>query len=84
MDWADPKGVTIKKLQNEIDEIYSEEVKKKLLFLKQGYYEAGSKAMKLLAYKLRKQQADITINKIWCSRTINKLEKIQHSFEEFF
>lgn len=44
---TDPnKGVAIKKLQNEIDEIYSEEVKKKLVFLKQGYYEAGSKAMK--------------------------------------
>ena len=60
------KVVTIKKLQNEIDKIYSEEMKKKLIFLKQGYYEAGSKAMKLLAYKLRKQQANNTVNKIRC------------------
>ena len=54
--------LSIKKLQKEIDEILTEEVKKKLVFLKQGYYEAGSKAMTLLSYKLRKQQADTTIN----------------------
>lgn len=84
---ADPnKGVAIKKLHNEIDEIYSEKVKKKLVFLKQGYYEAVSKAMKLLAYKLRKQQADNTINKIRSSQTKEiqyKLYEIQHSFEEY-
>lgn len=63
------KDVTIKKIQNEINEIYSEEVKKKLVLLKQRHYEAGSKAMKLLSYKLRKQQADATINKIRCPQT---------------
>uniref|UniRef100_A0A3P9LA26 Reverse transcriptase domain-containing protein n=1 Tax=Oryzias latipes TaxID=8090 RepID=A0A3P9LA26_ORYLA len=80
-------GTKIKKLQNEIDEIYSEEVKKKLVFLKQGYYEAGSKAMKLLAYKLRKQQKDNTITKIRHSRTEEiqyKPEDIQNCFEEYY
>ncbi len=81
------KEVSIKKLQNEIDEIYSEEVKKKLVFLKQGYYEAGSKAMKLLSYKLRKQQADATINKIRCPQTNkvqHRLDQIQESFENYY
>lgn len=55
-----------------MNEIYSEEVKKKLVFLKQRHYEAGSKAMKLLSYKLRKQQADATINKIRCPQTKKK------------
>lgn len=41
-------SVKIKQLQNEIDEIITQEVKKKLVFLKQGYYEAGSKAMKIV------------------------------------
>ncbi len=79
--------VTIKKIQNEINEIYSEEVKKKLVFLKQGHYEAGSKAMKLLSYKLRKQQADATINKIRCPQTKKiqyRLDQIQQSFENYY
>lgn len=57
-------------------------MKKKLIFMIQGYYEAGSKDMKLLAYKLRNQQADNTINKI-CPQTNkiqHQLEEIQHSF----
>ena len=61
--------LSVKKLQKEIDEILTEEVKNKLVFLKEGYYEAGSKAMKLLSYKLRKQQADATVNKITCPHT---------------
>uniref|UniRef100_A0A671WUY0 Reverse transcriptase domain-containing protein n=1 Tax=Sparus aurata TaxID=8175 RepID=A0A671WUY0_SPAAU len=79
--------LSIKKLQKEIDEILTEEVKKKLVFLKQGYYEAGSKAMKLLSYKLRKQQADATINKIRCPHTKqihNRVGQIQQSFENYY
>lgn len=34
---------------------------KKLIFLKQKYYEVGGKSAKLPAYKLKKQQAENTI-----------------------
>jgi hypothetical protein len=44
----------IQKVKQEIEQIYREEVEKKLRFLKQQYYEAGSKATKLLARRLRK------------------------------
>lgn len=54
----------IQKVKQEIDQTYREEVEKKLRFLKQRYYEAGSKATKLLAWRLRKQPAQNTIFKI--------------------
>lgn len=43
--------------------------------------------MKLLSYKLRKQQADRTIHKIRNPKTNEietKLEKIQHCFQEYY
>lgn len=54
----------IRKVKQDIDKILSEDVEKKLKFLKQRYYEAGPKATKLLASRLRKQQAENTIHKI--------------------
>ncbi len=47
----------VKQDVKEIDEIYSEELQKKLLFLKQRYYEMRE-SFKLLSYRLRKQRAD--------------------------
>ena len=58
-----------------------------MAFLKQGYYEAGNEAMKLLSYKLRKQQADATINKIRCPQTKkieHRSDQIQQSFENYY
>lgn len=51
-------------VKNEIDGIYTQEIQKKLVYLKQKYWEVGGKASKLLAYRLRKKQADSTIYKI--------------------
>lgn len=54
----------IDRKKNELNEIYSNDIKKKLIFLKQRHYEAGGKSAKLLGYKLKKQQAENTIYKI--------------------
>lgn len=54
----------IRNVKQEIDKILSEEVEKKIRFMKQKYYEAGPKASRLLAWKLRKQQAENTIHKV--------------------
>lgn len=41
-------------IKQEIDKIYCDELEKKLRFTKQRHYEAGSKASKILAWRLRK------------------------------
>lgn len=77
----------IRGIRNEIDEISTQEIQKKMLFTKQRYYETGGKSMKLLAYKLKKQQADNTIYKIRdpLSGAIEcRIDKIQNSFEKFY
>ncbi len=58
------------------------------MFLKQRYYEGGSNAMKILAWKLRKKTAENTIYKIRYPRTKmikkNKQNEIQEAFEVFY
>lgn len=63
------------------------EIEKNLTFLKQRYYEAGSKSLKLLACKLRKQQPDNTIYKIRDPKTRKiqyRLKEIHEQFEKFY
>lgn len=91
---ADSRGGTnstlkqdIKKIQAEINDIYSQETQRSLLFLRQKFYEAGGKSAKYLAYKLRKQQEESTIHKIKNPLTNvveTKSEKIKECFESFY
>ena len=62
MNEATKTGMDKKK--NELNEIYSNYIKKMAIFLKQRYCDAGGKSAKLLAYKLKKQHAKNTIHKI--------------------
>lgn len=62
---GDPKIYEqIKDTKRKITELLLDENGKKKLHLKQNYYEIGSKATKLLANHLLKQQAMNTINKL--------------------
>ena len=54
----------IKSKKGEIDDILRGEIEKKHRFVKQQYYEIGPKATRLLARRIRKQQALNTIHKI--------------------
>lgn len=77
----------IRKLQGEINDIYTQEAQRNLTFLRQKYYEIGGKSTKYLAYKLRKQQEESTIYKIKNPKTNaieSKLERIQECFEVFY
>lgn len=62
-------------------------LEKKMLFTKQKYYETGAKFAKLLARKLQKQKADITIYKIRDPRMknlVHKREEIQTIFQNYY
>ena len=77
----------LRKKKNEIDEIYTKNIQKKLIFTKQKYYEGGGKASKLLAYRLKKQQAENSIHKIKNPITNSmhyKLKEIQDCFEKYY
>ncbi len=74
-------------IQKEINEIYDEENEKKLRFTKQKYYETSAKAIKLLPWKLCKQQTERNVYKIRNPRNnkiCHKLEEIQQSFETYY
>jgi hypothetical protein len=79
--------IKINKIKQDINGIYDEEIEKQLKFTKQKYYETGSRAMKLLSWRIRKQQEKNTIYKIRNPMTKNmsgNLEDIQRSFELYY
>lgn len=80
-------NIKIKEVKRELDELNTQEIQKKLLFTRQKYYEGGEKSLKLLAFKLRKQQSDRTIYKIRNTNT-NGVEtglgNIRKCFKNFY
>ena len=87
-DSIDPTiKVEIATKRNQIDQLYNQDIQKKMMYTKQKYYEGGSKYTKLLAYKLRKQQADNTIYKITDPNTKvthHGLEEIKKCFTDYY
>uniref|UniRef100_A0A3Q3A4Q3 Reverse transcriptase domain-containing protein n=1 Tax=Kryptolebias marmoratus TaxID=37003 RepID=A0A3Q3A4Q3_KRYMA len=86
-----PKDDNIKhkitKLKKELNEINTQEIQKKLIFIKQQYYEVGGKSLKLLSYRLRKQQACRSIHKIRnnvTKATETNLENIKNCFQKYY
>lgn len=81
----DPQILTrIKTIKQYINRIYDEEIEKQLKFTKQKYYETGPRAMKLLSWRIRKQQEKNKIYKIRNPKTQNvcgKPEDIECAFE---
>ncbi len=77
----------IREKRNEINEIHTQEIQKKLVFLKQKCYETGSKSTKLLAYRLRKQQVENGIYQIRDPQPrmiYHKTKDIQGCFEKHY
>lgn len=77
----------IKRIKTEINDILAQEIQKKLMYMKQQYYEAGSKSTKLLAYRLKKQMSLNSIYKIKDPETKApkyKTEEIQKCFEAYY
>ena len=84
VEWKDPNILNkINTIKKELNGIYEEELENKAKFVKQRYCENGPRALKLLAWTLRKQQAESSIFEIRDPRTkkvCRKLEDIQHTF----
>lgn len=77
----------IKRIRNEINGLTTQDITKRMLFTKQRHNESGSKFSKLLAWKLRKQQAERSVFKIRDNQTNTieiKQDKIQSTFESFY
>lgn len=77
----------IKKKKAEINDVLSEQIKRKLMYTKQRYYEPGSKSAKLMAYKLKKQQSLRHVYKMKDHQTnsvVHKTEDIHKCFEFYY
>lgn len=77
----------IKTLKTKINDLLLEEVEKRNKFVKQNYYEAGSKATKLLAKRIRKQQVLSNICKIRdpnTSELTHNPEEIEKIFQRYY
>uniref|UniRef100_A0A3B5R1I6 Reverse transcriptase domain-containing protein n=1 Tax=Xiphophorus maculatus TaxID=8083 RepID=A0A3B5R1I6_XIPMA len=75
------------KFKKELDDLNMVEVQKKIIFNKQQYCDVGGKSLKLLSYKLRKQQAERTIHKIrnpLDGQLETEEEKIQQCFQNYY
>lgn len=79
--------IRLRKVKQDLNGIYDEEIERQIKFAKQRYYETGPKAMKLLSWRIKKQQAKNTIYKIRNTKpqkVCNRLEDIQKSFELYY
>ena len=74
-------------LRKEINNLLQHETETKARYLKQNYYEPGPKAMKLLARRLQKQQAETTVNKIHDPKTNQpkyEPKEIENIFRDYY
>uniref|UniRef100_A0A3P8NIL1 exodeoxyribonuclease III n=1 Tax=Astatotilapia calliptera TaxID=8154 RepID=A0A3P8NIL1_ASTCA len=75
----------LKMLRSELDSLLNEKIEGNLRFIKQKYYEQGSRASRLLAIRLRKQQTRSMVQKLKSDQTlITKPNQIASCFANFF
>ena len=68
----------IKRVRTEVNDISGQEIQKKLLYMKQRYYDVGSKSTKLLGYRLKRHRGSAT------NLPKYKTEEIHTCFETYY
>lgn len=84
MDYNDTSILNdIMETKRTLNNLYENQVEKRAKLIKQNFYENGPKSKKLLAWRIRKQQAERFIHKVRDPRTnemYHNLEDIQNTF----
>lgn len=78
---------TITEIKKNLNRAYEDQIEKRTKFMKQSYYENGPRAKKLLAWRIRKQQADRFIHKVknhFDNNVYYNLKDIQKSFTAYY
>lgn len=77
----------IKETQQILNRLYEDQIEKRAKFIKQNYYENGPKSKRLLAWRIRKQQADRFIQKIKNpanDKICHDMKSIKESFVTYY
>jgi len=77
----------LKETRKALDKLLSYKAEGALRFSKQRYYEMGNKASRLLAFQLRKAQANRTVSKIshpTLSRIVSQPKEVADAFASFY
>lgn len=79
--------VELNKIRKELDGLLTERVQRAMAFTKQKYYDGGVKSLKILSYKLRKQQTKSSITCIKnnvMNKTLTDKQEIAEEFAEYY
>lgn len=77
----------LKEARKSLDKLLSYKAEGALRFSKQKYYESGNRASRLLAFQLRKAQADRTVSKVThptLRKTVSHPKDVANAFASFY
>ena len=77
----------LKEARKSLDKLLSYKAEGALRFSRQRYYEMGNRASRLLAFQLRKAQANRTVSKVvhpTLARTVSHPKKVADAFASFY
>ena len=78
---------SLNELRKKLDQLLTEKVEKSLIFTKQQYFDSGARAMKNLAYKLKKQQIKsniVTIKDQTRNINVKGKQEIAQEFAKYY
>lgn len=77
----------LKKCRQDLNDLLNEKAEGALRFANQKYYEQGNKGSRVLAFQLRKMQANRTVQKVTCpsaNKLVSHPREIANAFSEYY